>query len=542
MAATKTLTASEILTGGPWDPAVTNYAPTLQLVLFAPFAASTIISNALINTKTSPVYEVWSTPTPFDPATQQINLSYTSNAGSKLSTTHNSSTSTLSLTSGNNNVNFWGSWQVSGTNTDSNGNPIDGTTTVIQNVSYTDTKGTTTQYDDTTAYFNGTLKQVSTVKSGFVNMDINWQGSTTYFADGVFLYINGSYGNQSTVTGTGTSSVWTTHSASQNIADYKYWTKDFGLEFSGTQTQNLDNKTATISLKNISVYDIGQGSKTTASQATVNLSNINPSDINFGGGFADNISGVQAFFTSKILPTVLNSGVIVTSTNALGSILNGGSKNDTITGGDGKDTIFARGGNDTIDGGLGVNTAVYSGKFADYVVKAASGNTYTISDSVSDRDGTDTLTNIQYLQFSDVTKAVSEVVTSGGTPLTTPTLTVPAAINLTASQSVNVSAYFTPQTTKAGAPIDLWIFYETGSGLGAYNGHIHVNNGYILQNNIWSVFSGDAPAGTLVAVTGADFAQTVYSAPKIVGVQDHLYSGFVSQGQWSNTAHLVINT
>jgi hypothetical protein len=266
------------------------------------------------------------------------------------------------------------------------------------------------------------------------------------------------------------------------------------------------------------------------------------SDINFGAAFTDNIFGVQSFFSSKILPTILNTSVIVTSTNALGSTLNGGSNNDSITGGDGKDTITGRGGNDTINGGLGVNTAVYSGKFSDYVIKAASGGTYTISDSVSGRDGTDTLTNIQNLQFSDTTKAISNIVTSGSSGPSTPTLTVPSTISLSPNQSVNVSNWFTAQTPKAGAAIDLWVFYETGSGIGASNGHIRVNNGYILQNNVWSVFSGDAPAGTVVAVTDADFAQTVYSAPKIVGVQDHLYAGFVSGGVWSNTAHTIINT
>lgn len=543
MPATKTLTGSEVLTGGPWDGSITSYAPTLQLEIFAPFAASTIISNALINTKTSPVYEAWSTSAPFDPGASQINLSFTSNAGSTLKTTHNSSTSTMQLASGNKNINFYGSYQLSGSNTDSKGNVVDGTTTIIQNVGFSDTKGTTNQFDDTSAYFNGTLNQISFVKNGLVNVELNWQGSTTYFADGVFLYINGSLANQNTVSGSGPSSVWTTHSGSQNIADYKYWTKDFGLEFSGTQTLNFDNKTDLISMKNISVYDVNQGSKTTAGQATVSLTNVNPSDVNFGGGFTDNISGVQSFFSSKILPVVLNAGVIVTSTNASGSILNGGSSNDAITGGDGKDTITARGGNDTIDGGLGVNTAVYSGKVADYVVKAAGNGAYTISDSVNGRDGTDTLTNIQVLQFSDVTKAVADIVNAGGgTPPLTPTLTVPSSVSLLANQSVNVANWFAPQTSKASAQVDLWIFYETGSGLGASDGHVHVSNGYILQNNVWSVFSGDAPAGTLVAVTGAEFAQTSYSAPKVVGVHDDLYAGFMSGGLWSNTAHTTINT
>ena len=161
MAATKVLTGSEVLTGGPWDAAIISYAPTLQLQIFSPFAASTIISNALINTKTSPVYEIWSTSAPFDPAAPQINLSFKSNSGSTLTTTRNGSSTTMSLISGNKNINFNGSTKISGTNVDSKGNVIDGTTSTAQNVSYSDTKGTTNQFDDTNSYYNGTLNQTT---------------------------------------------------------------------------------------------------------------------------------------------------------------------------------------------------------------------------------------------------------------------------------------------------------------------------------------------------------------------------------------------
>lgn len=192
MAATKVLTGSEVLTGGPWDAAITTYAPTLQLQIFSPFTASTVISNALINTKTSPVYEIWSTSAPFDPAAPQINLSFKSNSGSTLTTTRNSSTATMSLISGNKNINFNGSSQISGTNVDSKGNVIDGTMSTVLNVGYSDTKGTTNQFDDTTAYYNGTLNQTTKVINGITNLEFSWQGSMTYFVDGVFLYINGS--------------------------------------------------------------------------------------------------------------------------------------------------------------------------------------------------------------------------------------------------------------------------------------------------------------------------------------------------------------
>lgn len=123
-----------------------------------------------------------------------------------------------------------------------------------------------------------------------------------------------------------------------------------------------------------------------------------------------------------------------------------------------------------------------------------------------------------------------------------PTLTVVANQNLLPDQTTGVSKWYTPQTSQAGSPIDLWVLYETGSGLGASNGHLHVNNGYILQNNNWSVFSGDVAPGTVVAVIGTGLSQTTYTAPKVLGVQDDIYASFESAGLWSNTALTTIHT
>jgi Ca2+-binding RTX toxin-like protein len=65
-------------------------------------------------------------------------------------------------------------------------------------------------------------------------------------------------------------------------------------------------------------------------------------------------------------------------------------------------------GNDTLDGGLGIDTAVYSGAKSDYTL-AKVGGSYTITDSVVGRDGSDTLTGIEKLQFSDQTFILSRV-------------------------------------------------------------------------------------------------------------------------------------
>ncbi|MEI6639197.1 MAG: VCBS domain-containing protein, partial [Chlorobium sp.] len=73
--------------------------------------------------------------------------------------------------------------------------------------------------------------------------------------------------------------------------------------------------------------------------------------------------------------------------------LEGGKGNDTLTGGKG---------NDVLDGGAATDTTVFSGNYADYTMSYdAATKTWTIQDKRADRDGTDTVTNVERLQFAD---------------------------------------------------------------------------------------------------------------------------------------------
>jgi Ca2+-binding RTX toxin-like protein len=78
------------------------------------------------------------------------------------------------------------------------------------------------------------------------------------------------------------------------------------------------------------------------------------------------------------------------------------SDNDVIYGGAGNDVITGGIGNDIIDGGPGIDTAVYAGKISDYDISLV-GNQIVVSDRVAGRDGTDHLTNIEFLAFADTT-------------------------------------------------------------------------------------------------------------------------------------------
>ena len=88
----------------------------------------------------------------------------------------------------------------------------------------------------------------------------------------------------------------------------------------------------------------------------------------------------------------------------------GGTGNDTIIGNAADNKLTGGHGNDIIDGQGGTNTAVYSGPSSAYQQVHNTDGSWTITDlRTGSPDGTDTLTNIQLLQFSDTTVAIGTV-------------------------------------------------------------------------------------------------------------------------------------
>ena len=72
-----------------------------------------------------------------------------------------------------------------------------------------------------------------------------------------------------------------------------------------------------------------------------------------------------------------------------------------LTGNDGNNNLKGRRGYDVIDGGAGFDTAVYSFPYANYDVRFESGGVVIVEDVHGGHEQTDTLTNIERLQFSD---------------------------------------------------------------------------------------------------------------------------------------------
>ena len=146
---------------------------------------------------------------------------------------------------------------------------------------------------------------------------------------------------------------------------------------------------------------------------------------------ADTIAKYGAYFADFVAAGYAEAGTPYSFADNLGIAFStvienaiGGAHDDTLignqvanrlTGGGGNDVLTGAGGNDTLDGGAGLDTAVFSGASTDYVwTQAATG--WTIRDLRSGSpDGTDTLLNIELLQFSDRTVSIAPATVVIGT-------------------------------------------------------------------------------------------------------------------------------
>ena len=82
-------------------------------------------------------------------------------------------------------------------------------------------------------------------------------------------------------------------------------------------------------------------------------------------------------------------------------LISGSSGNEYLKGYGGNDSLRGYAGNDTIDGGSGIDSAVFSGNSANYTITKVSGSSsYTVKDNVGS-EGTDTLINIERIQFEN---------------------------------------------------------------------------------------------------------------------------------------------
>jgi Ca2+-binding RTX toxin-like protein len=216
---------------------------------------------------------------------------------------------------------------------------------------------------------------------------------------------------------------------------------------------------------------------------------------NTGSGDLGGIDEVRTTLASYALPDpnepgIFNQGKIENLTFVGTGNFNGvGNSLDNVIAGDaGDDTLTGGGGNDTIDGGGGNNTAVYSGNFADYKITVLNGVT-TITDlRAGSPDGTDTLENIQHLQFADGIKNFDPLdFTAGSVSINN--------MSITEGNTGTVLETFT--VTRSGGDAAFDVHYATADGTATI-----ADNDYVGQSNTLHFDQGDVSKTISVVVNG----------------------------------------
>ncbi|WP_192931212.1 cadherin repeat domain-containing protein, partial [Gemmobacter serpentinus] len=189
----------------------------------------------------------------------------------------------------------------------------------------------------------------------------------------------------------------------------------------------------------------------------------------------------------------------------------GSAGDDTYTGTVFNDTIRGGGGDDSLDGGAGIDTVVFAGNASAYGVTENDDGSWTVTDSRSNGDGSDTLRDVEVLRFADrevVLGAVvnnAPVITSNGGGAT-------AAITVAENQRAVTTV------TATDADADTTLTYTISGGADA------------------ALFTIDARSGRLAFKSAPD-----HEAPKDAGrnnVYDVVVS--VSDGDLSDSQALQI--
>jgi flagellin-like hook-associated protein FlgL len=170
------------------------------------------------------------------------------------------------------------------------------------------------------------------------------------------------------------------------------------IDSGGTDTIDLSNQTksSTLNLNGGTLSSIGMWSEADqvtywAGQTGLTTTQVQNSFDFYNTQATTNYPGkvTSAIYTGEDNLGIAHDAAIE---NAIG-----GSAADTITGNSLDNMITGGGGDDIIDGGDGDDVAVYSGDRNAYTINT-SGGTTTVNSGGS--EGTDTLTNIEFLQFS----------------------------------------------------------------------------------------------------------------------------------------------
>lgn len=116
-----------------------------------------------------------------------------------------------------------------------------------------------------------------------------------------------------------------------------------------------------------------------------------------GGAGGDTLSGGSG---NDLL--VGGAGADYADGGAEADSVGGGAGNDTLLGAAGDDTLAGGADNDVLAGGLGTDTAVFTGAVTDYSFDHNASGDLVVTDLLAARDGSDTLSGVEYAEFDGV--------------------------------------------------------------------------------------------------------------------------------------------
>lgn len=170
----------------------------------------------------------------------------------------------------------------------------------------------------------------------------------------------------------------------------------------------------TISLQNadgstVASYNIAQSSNVTISGNTVIINPTN--DLNNGSTYKLNIpsGAIKDIAGNNYIGT--SSYSFTTAVKAVPGGIVGTAGNDSLSGTAGNDSFNGLAGNDIINGGAGLDIAIYAGKRSDFNI-TPSGTNFTVQDKTG-AEGTDTVNQLERLQFADMSVALDINSTAG---------------------------------------------------------------------------------------------------------------------------------
>jgi hypothetical protein len=130
----------------------------------------------------------------------------------------------------------------------------------------------------------------------------------------------------------------------------------------------------------------------------------------------DSLSGIENIIGGQAGDTLRGDALANDIDGYTGDdLIEGAGGNDTLTGRAGNDTLNGGSGNDSLVGGEGSDTASFSGVRAGYTVTwSSTTSTFTVTSAA---EGSDTLSGIETLRFSDTSVSAADFQTSPTAPL-----------------------------------------------------------------------------------------------------------------------------